>query len=456
MVSFVIYDLIFLALFTLGVALFLYIKRKNLQRQGIMYLYRTRIGIKIIDWTAKKFSKILKPVQYLVIVSGYTLMALMIWFLVKFSWFYLTSPTAARALRVPVLLPLVPYIDKIIPFLPPFYFTYWIIIIALIAIPHEFAHGIFARLNKIKVHSTGFGFLGPFLAAFVEPDEKDMSQLKKFTQLVILAAGTFANILVTIFFGILLWLFFISSFTAAGVNFNTYSSSLVNVSDLSIIGDPSEDINFVEIQVNGVSYFAAPEILQHAQDNNIEQIIVFDDAPAFNVRLSGSISEINGEKITSFDELGNILQQYNPGDEIEIKTIQDNEVKEFDITLAEREGKAFLGVGIFPPRSSSGLLGKFYGWITSIKDPTVYYESSIGDMGIFIYDLLWWSILISLSVALVNMIPVGIFDGGRFFFLTVWGLTGSEKAGKKAFVISTWLILLLVAALMLKWVFAFI
>jgi len=52
------------------------------------------------------------------------------------------------------------------------------------------------------------------------------------------------------------------------------------------------------------------------------------------------------------------------------------------------------------------------------------------------------------------MLPVGMFDGGRFFYLTVLGITGSEKAGKRAFKISTWIILLLVAALMLKWFLA--
>lgn len=455
MVNFVLYDLAFLVLFTLAVGIFLYIRRQNLKRQGLLYLYRTKVGIKIIGWTAKRFSSILKPMQYLVIVSGYALMAFMIWILVKFSYFYLTSPSAAKALKVPVLLPLIPYLPSLfkIDFLPPFYFTYWIIIIAIIAIPHEFAHGIFARLNKIKVHSTGFGFLGPFLAAFVEPDEKEMAKLNKKQQLAILASGTFANVVVTILFGLILWLFFVSSFTAAGINFNTYATSVINTSDIAEIKDPIENLSLSEITVNRVAYFANPEIIQQAKDSNIEQIIALDDSPAFNVRLSGSITHINDQKVTSFDELSSVLSQKNPGDEIIVKTIKDGETKEFNINLAEREGKAFLGIGIIPLQGS-GLIGKFYTLITKIKDPTVYYESSIGDLGIFIYDLLWWAVIISLSVALVNMIPVGIFDGGRFFFLTIWGLTGSENAGKKAFAISTWAILLLILALMLKWALA--
>ena len=194
MVGFVVYDLIFLALFTLAVFIFLYTRKHNLKREGLLYLYRTKVGLKFIEWVSNKFPKTLYYSQYIVIFSGYTLMASMIYLLIKFSYFYLTSPVAAQALKVPVIIPLIPYLPELfkIDFLPPFFFTYWIIIIAIIAVPHEFAHGIFARLNKIKIHSTGFGFLGPFLAAFVEQDEKQMEKAKKFPQLSILAAGTFA------------------------------------------------------------------------------------------------------------------------------------------------------------------------------------------------------------------------------------------------------------------------
>jgi len=459
MVNFILLDLAFLVSFTLAVVLFLYVRRRNLQRQGLLYLYRTRVGIKIIDWTAKKFEKILKPLQYLIVASGYLLMAFMIWFLIKFSWFYLTSPVAARALKVPVLIPLIPYLPALfkLDFLPPFYFTYWIIIIAIIAIPHEFAHGIFARLNKIKVHSTGFGFLGPFLAAFVEPDEKEMEKASKFSQLSILASGTFANVLITIFFGILLWLFFISSFTAAGVSFSTYSTVALNTSDISILDSEPNDLGLIEIRASGLSFFTNPDTLQQTQDRGIEYVIAFEDTPAYNARIIGAITEIDGISITSQADLSGTILSHSPGDQVEIKTINTDtkEINTYDIEFADRGGRAYLGVGTILLPSSNGIMGKFYTVLAGIKNPIVYYESTIGDYGVFIYDFLWWAVIVSLSVALVNMIPVGIFDGGKFFLLTVWSLTGSRKAGEKAFMISTWLILILVAALMLKWLFAF-
>src|SRR3972149_1634606 len=139
--SFLLYDILFLILFTLFVVIFLYKRKHNLKREGLLYLYRTKVGLRFIEWATNKYGKILKKLQYLVVISGYMLMFFGLWFIIKVVYVYLTSPYIAKALKVPVIMPLIPYLPSIfkIDFLPPFYFTYWIIIIAIIAVPHEFA-----------------------------------------------------------------------------------------------------------------------------------------------------------------------------------------------------------------------------------------------------------------------------------------------------------------------------
>jgi membrane-associated protease RseP (regulator of RpoE activity) len=467
MVSFMFYDLIFFLLFTLATIVFLYKRKHNLKRQGLMYLYRTRIGLKIIDWTSEKFEKILRPMQFLIVGCGYILMGSMIWLLAKFTYIYSVSDIA-KQIKIPPILPLFPYATDLfkLDFLPPFYFTYWIIIIAVIAISHEFAHGIFARLNKIKVHSTGFGFLGPFLAAFVEPDEKEMQKAKKFTQLSILAAGTFANILMTILFGGIMALFFVVSFAPAGINFNSYAESVVPLAAITVvegmqINNFNEinsylENNMTEIGVEGINYIVPTVSLKYALENNIERIIVFDDAPAFRANLKSPILEIDGEKIVSHSELSNFLDNALPGDIVNIKTGENGEINEYEIELSERNGKSFIGIGFKSP-SNKGVSGYLTKQLYKIKDPFVHYVPSWnGNFAWFIYNLLWWIVLINLSVALVNMLPVGIFDGGRFFYLTIWGLTGSEKLGRKAFALATWLIIFILIWLMIVWTFAVI
>lgn len=464
--EFIFYDLIFLAIFVLAIVLFLYIRRSKLKREGLLFLYRTDIGIKIIDNIAKKYSGILEALQYIVIACGYILMIIVTYSLGRLSYEYIVSPTLAQTLRVPVLMPLVPYVDKFFPqgVIPPFYFTYWIIIIATIAIPHEFAHGIYSKFHRIRVKSTGFGFLGPFLAAFVEPDEKQLNKAKKVPQLSILAAGTFANIIFAILFTLLLWAFFASAFAPAGVIFNTYSLSAINISDIkSTDGFPVETIvlkdtntTLFKLQAKNQTYFVLPSILESTAKENLTQIPVFDNSPALNAQLAGAITEIDGKSITSYQELNQTMSSHKPGDTIKIRTVLPNggEQREYEITLAEKNNKAFLGIGFYNVQQRKGFIGWTYSIISKIKDPLIHYDSSLGDFGIFIYQLLWWLVLINLSVALFNMVPVGIFDGGRFFYLTVWGLTGKKEAGDWAFKIVTWLFLILIALLMLKWLFA--
>lgn len=474
-------DIILLVIFTVITAVFLYRRKNNLKKEGILYLYRTKLGIKFIDWSAKKFEKFLRPLQYLAILSGYVLMVGMVWLLVKFSWTYLTSPTAAKALKIPVVMPLLPYVPELfkIDFLPPFYFTYWIIIIAMIAVPHEYAHGIFARLHKFKIHSTGFGFLRiwklptPFLAAFVEPDEKQMAKAKKLPQMAVLAAGTFANVIVTILFAIIILIYVSVVFVPSGVYVNYGFPVKVNVSEISSFnGYTAEQIKenpkllgenkMIEVKIDNLTFLTnnGEELLKVIQEN--EGLVgVMLDTPAYRAQLAGAIMEIDGKKIRSYDELRQVLSEHKPGDIVRIKTAYQEsaraeiEKKEYVVKLGERNGKAFLGVGMINIPEGSFLTNLLYKIVFGVKNPIIYYESKIGDFGFFIFDLLWWIAFVSFSVALVNMLPLGIFDGGRFFYLTVWGLTGNEKVGKFAFKVSTLLLLALIIALTLKWIFVF-
>ena len=127
---------------------------------------------------------------------------------------------------------------------------------------------------------------------------------------------------------------------------------------------------------------------------------------------------------------------------------------EKDISLGDNNGKPLLGVG-FVERESAGFLNKFVMWATFFKKPGTYYQP-LFFFSMFIYNLLWWLILICISVALVNMLPVGIFDGGRFFYLTVLALTKSDKMAKRAFAMMTYFFLLVLFVIMIFWVKSFL
>ena len=184
--SFIIYDVVLLVIFVAFTSFFLYKNRQNLKREGLLYLYKAQWGVKLIDRVGKKYKKTLRVLSYISISIGYLLMAGMIYLFARIVYLYVAYPSVVRAIKVPPITPLIPYLPQAfnLDFLPPFYFIYWVLILAVIAIPHEFAHGIFMRRYNIKIKSTGFGFfpyfLPIFLAAFVEQDEKSMKKVQMF------------------------------------------------------------------------------------------------------------------------------------------------------------------------------------------------------------------------------------------------------------------------------------
>jgi membrane-associated protease RseP (regulator of RpoE activity) len=471
MVNFIVYDVFLLIVFALFVSIFLYRNKKNLKKEGLLFLYKAEWGIKLINYVGNKYQKSLKFLSYISIGLGYILMIIMIWFFGRIIWIYLFVPDVVRAIKIPPIMPLIPYLPQAfkLDFLPPFFFTYWIVILAVIAISHEFAHGIFAAYNKIKIKSTGFGFfpffLPVFLAAFVELDEEKMVKHKKFEQMAILSAGTFANVLVAVLFLIIFWMFFSLAFTAGGVQYDSYASNLVLVSDItSVNGINLENPNYSEIMEIIGENSEAKIVVDKEEYVGIagfgqegEYVLLYYDAPAIKNKLGAIITEVEDVEVLNREDLSNELQKYSPGDTITIKGIDGERIQEYEIELEEfpeENGKAWLGIG-FSRRQSSGILGRLTQAFTKFKDPFIYYKPKWDGISVFIYNLLWWLILISISVALVNMLPVGIFDGGRFFYLTVLGITRSERIAKKSFAFVTYLFLFLLLVLMIFWGLSF-
>ncbi len=457
----------FLIAFVLFASLFLYLNKKNLTKEGLLFLYRAKWGIRLIKKVGEKYQKTLKFLSYISIGLGYVLMAGGIYLVGKIVYLYCFYPNVVRAIKVPPIMPLIPYIDKVIPTLglPSFYFTYWIVILAVVAISHEFAHGIFAVYNKIKIKKTGFGFFPFFFPifplAFVEFNEKAMEKKSKLSQMTILSAGTFANVLVAIFFFIIMWFFFSAAFAPAGIQFNSYAYEVVGISTILSVNNVSfnnstyenlagllnnESLN--QIETEKATYVGVRGILE---DKN--SLLLYRDCPAINFGLKGAIIEIQGEKVKDWEQFGKELHKNSPGDTIHLKTKYNDEILEYDLVLDENpENKdlPYLGIG-YEKYESSGLMGKLISALGSFKQDNIYYESRWGASE-FIFNLLWWLILISISVALVNMLPIGIFDGGKFFYLTVLGITKSKKKAEKSFKFMTRFFLFILLLLMVFWV----
>jgi membrane-associated protease RseP (regulator of RpoE activity) len=450
-----------------------------LKKEGLLFLYKTTWGMKLIDRIGKKYKKTLNFLSYISIGMGYLLMGAMLYLFGKIIYIYIAYPSIVRAIKIPPITPLIPYLPQAfkLDFLPPFYFTYWIVILAIIAITHEFMHGIFMRRYGIKINSTGFGFFPfffpIFLAAFVEQDEKSMEKSSPFNQMAVLAAGTLANVLTAIlFFGVMV-LLFATAFVPSGVAFNTYSYSAVAFAGITSMNNISlenpayydllslskaEGLN--EIEYKNKTYLINKIGLEEQENATYINLYIYlyEDAPAIRAEIDGPIIKLNGTNIKDWISLGEEISKYSPGDNITITTkINDTIITNYNITLGkdpDNSTKASIGVG-YVELKSKGVFRQIVDGLSSFKKKYIYYEPR-SDAWLFIYDLLWWLVLISISVALMNMLPMGIFDGGRFFYLTIFSLTKSKKKAELWFKISTNFLLFLFLVLMVFWGISFI
>ena len=454
MVSFWIYDVGFMILFSSFVVWFLSSRKKDLKREGIIFMYRTKFGIKAIKYIGDNFKKGLHRVKYFVIGIGFLLMGAMLWMLGQTVTIYLLHPEITQLIKAPPIAPLIPYFPKLFgmeSFFPPFYFTYFIVALAIVAIVHEFSHGIFMRLFKIKIKSTGLVFLGPILGAFVEEEKKGFEKKKKLEQMTVLGAGVFANLVVALIFYGLYVAFFFSSFSASGYIFDSYAVGVIPLENIT--GFEKFD-NLTKVLTSSGNYYLDDNLALQLNRNNESYLIVYSEAPAILAQMRGAIVQIDDVKIDGHDKLREFLENKDPGENVKFITEDNEGIKEYNIILGEHpknSSRAYLGVGhsVGEPR---GLIQKFLGKFMSFKEnSTLYKPTWDGNFVYFIYHLLWWVMIINLLVALFNMMPLGMLDGGRFFYLAILGISGSEKVAKIAYKVAGYVILFIFLLLMFFW-----
>jgi membrane-associated protease RseP (regulator of RpoE activity) len=348
----------------------MYLDRKNMKRTGITFMRRTQNGKKLIDKVANTHRGFWNAVSYVGIGTGIIIMIVVVFMMVSgaFNIFTQESVIGSTAIVLPGIgeTPIVAPGVILIPW------WIWLVAIIIVVVPHEFMHGVMARLEKIKVKSVGWAFFLILPAAFVEPDERQFQRAKRFSRLKVYAAGSFANLTIAGFLLVVLTLTTFS-FTPSGVPFTP-----------------------------------------------------INDTPVHMSNLSGAIISINGVTVSSPQDITNILVSKSPGDSILIKTkavqdyplisqsipiilgnplpigsgvFVDGEEKETNVTLANRNGTSYLGVFTRP------IEGDF---------SVVAYETPSFPI-VFIYYMMFWFYFFSLGIGLFNLLPLKPLDGGPFF-----------------------------------------
>ncbi|MBN2454281.1 hypothetical protein JXB11_01920, partial [Candidatus Woesearchaeota archaeon] len=170
-------------LFYAAVFLFVFLKRKKFERQlKIIFLYKTKWGLNLMDSIARKHRELVKLIGYIGIGIGFGGMAVIVGFLFKGAYDILFVPNAP-----PTISPVLPGVH--IP--GGLYIPLWegLIAIFIVAAVHEFFHGVVARAHNVPIKSSGPAIIGPFFAAFVEPDEERVKRQSDVAQYSFFAAG---------------------------------------------------------------------------------------------------------------------------------------------------------------------------------------------------------------------------------------------------------------------------
>ena len=373
-------DLILFLVFVILIFLFYLRHKKRFEIQsGVFALYRTKWGLSWMDLVAKKHPRFLKLLTFLGVLVGFVGMIAMTAILVKATLELLFVPEAP-----PALAPVLPGI-KIAPGLPTLSFLHWIISLIIIAIVHEFSHGVVARLFNIKIKSSGFAFLGPIPAAFVEPDEKQMEKKSRKVQLGVLAAGSFSNILL----GMMV--------IGIAITLSPFTNGLLESNGVFIVN------------------------LEEGGPLNLSGVSVGENILKINKLDVGTVSELSG-----------ILTDANPGDEIVLET--DKGV--YNVLLGENEEKAYLGASLSAAE------------ISYTEQALDKYGRGLLDLISWFTQLLFWLWIINIGVGLFNLLPLGPIDGGRMLVVGLTYFMSKENATKVWKAVSFFLLFLLIINLL--------
>ena len=369
----------FIILFYLAVVLFLFFQRKKLDVQAkVIFLYRMKWGLAWMDKYASKFREWVILLGYIGVGAGYVGLILISFILFKNLFDLATKPEAVSGVSL-----VLPGID--VPGMGILPFWYWIIAIFVIAIVHEFAHGIVARAHRVEVKNTGLVFFGPILGAFVEPDEKKLRKEQDIVQYSVLAAGSFSNILLAIVAMIVL-----------GLVLTPLQERMVTPTGFTFDAYAAESLPFAQAGI-------APGTL---------------------------ITGINGVATTEFQAFGEELTAFKPGQKIIVMTAE----REYALTLAphpDNPRKPYLGI--------QEIHNEF-----DINEP---YASGAGK--IFYALLNWlmgflrWLFLLSLGIGLFNLLPLPIVDGGRMAQVFLHKLKGADVGERRYRQVSVFFLLVL-------------
>jgi len=350
------------AVFCVFLAVVMWLDRKNVKRDSILFMRKTQRGKKLIMRLGTSIPG-LKAVGVFAVIVGFAV-SLFFMFYLGTSAYEMAIAEKPPMASVGLLLPSFTAEPVLLPGIVGAPFWYWMISIALLIVFHEGMHGLMAAREKMKIKSLGWGVLAIIPMAFVEPDEKELQKRPAWQQLRVFAAGSFGNFILAAISIILLYAFMVSFYVPGGVAFNSYMP-----------GYPAENVNLTGVIV-GLS-FADSDANYNLIINDVETLkAALDSAgPARDVVVHTRVYYRN----YTFEE------------------------RNYSLVTASNGTSAVLGINYnLQTANFLRLENGLWEWRQVIN---------------FFEGLFEWMFIINIGVGAVNLLPLGPLDGGRMWQL---------------------------------------
>jgi len=372
-------------------------------------MWRTDAGKDFIEWLAQ-YDLFWRRVGDVWVVTVFLIMILMFLLL---AWQATLAWSIPKTSAVsPKMMIGLPGLNPVIPL------WYGILALVIAMVVHEFSHGILSRVADVKIKALGLlMFIFP-VGAFVEPDEEEMKNMKRWERMRLYSAGPGSNMVIAIIFSLLF--------------------SWVMVDSL----EPSNE---------GV--LSASVVIDYGgSDAGLEPWML--------------ITSIDNQDVNNAQDFSDIMNETYAGQTVNVSVLNKGQPETYQVTLSDKgsyylkyypdyyessmSGKGFMGIAVVDPElitdslahpgSSGGSmlqyitlpfqkLQPFPEHFTALFEPT-------GIPGILPDNLFWilancfyWIFWLNLMVGLTNALPAVPLDGGFIFADGVSGILDKFKQG---------------------------
>lgn len=287
------------------------------------------------------------------IVAGAIMMVFAVWFLLNNLIHFFAD--SGKFSEVTLLIPGVTI--RSVPNL-----VYFLLAAPIVLVVHEVAHGIVARLERIKVKSGGFAIIIALIAGFVEPDEDEFNRARRVSKVRVIAAGSTSNILLSFLVASLL----------------IFNPAFGNVLEL------------LSPQVRSIFYndpIGVPVV----------QVIEGSGAAQAGMRAGDIITAINDTEVKTPADLARV--KLVPGEQVSVSILRDGEPMRLTVTV--------MGAEDDPSRGMIGIIRDVFPYMPPKVPFWIPWPHEV-------FMFLLWLWMLSFFIGIFNMLPMLPLDGEKY------------------------------------------